>query len=131
MYLCRRTRLLTVFCALCGLLFTQWAVANYVCPSAIGGSFGSPATVAVMPCAEPMAMPMDAEQPGLCHAHCHAEKQSLDKYEAPRPVTAAALPADFTVRVLAPVFAGAALQAAHLTATTAPPLAIQNCCFRI
>ena len=84
-----------------------------------------------MPCAESMTLNMDDAQPNLCHAHCQTGQQTADKYELPAPVAIGALPADFTSPVIAPVFLGAPLQAPHLKRTTAPPVAIRNCCFRL
>ena len=57
-------------------------------------------------------------------------QQTADKYEVPAPVAIAALPADFKSSVTVPVLLGAPLQAPHLMRTTAPPVAIRNCCFR-
>jgi hypothetical protein len=128
----RRHRLTTVFVALFSLLFMQVAVARYVCPAtATSGTQASMVMADGMPCAESMSMTMDEGQPALCHAHCKADKQSLDKYELPAPVALGDMPANFTLAVVIPEFSGAALQAPHLRHATAPPVAIQNCCFRI
>lgn len=128
----RRHRLITVLAALVSLLFMQVAVARYVCPATAAiGTQGSMVMGYGMPCAESMSMAMDEEQPALCHAHCQADKQSLDKYELSTPVALGAMPANFTLTVVVPEFSGAALQAPHLMHATAPPMAIRNCCFRI
>ena len=128
----RRTRLITVFVALCSLLFMQLAVARYVCPSTVTSGDQSGMVMANgMPCAESMAMAMDAAQPALCHAHCLADQQSFDKYELPAPIAISAMPANFRLSVVVPEFSGVALQAPHLMHATAPPVAIRNCCFRI
>ena len=128
----RRNRLITVLFALVSLLFMQLAVASYVCP----GTASKVAEVAAMaeadmPCAESMTLAMDESQPNLCHAHCQAGQQTADRYELPASVVIVTLPADFTLPVTAPVFLGAPLQAPHLKRTTAPPVAIRNCCFRL
>jgi hypothetical protein len=128
----RRTRLITVLFALVSLLFMQLAVAGYACP----GTRAKVAEVAAMaeagmPCAESMAINMDDEQPGLCHAHCQAGQQSADKYQLPSPIAIDALPADFSLQIVIPPFLEAPLQAPHLQRTTAPPVAIRNCCFRL
>lgn len=128
----RRHRLITVIVALLSLLFMQLAVAQYVCPATASSKTESSMVMADgMPCAGSMVMTMDEEQPALCHAHCQADTQSFDKYELPPLVAISALPANFTLAVVVPEFSGAALQASHLVHATAPPLAIQNCCFRI
>lgn len=128
----RRHRLITVLFALFSLLSMQLAVAGYVCPAtAPGGTQSNMVMADGMPCAESMSMAMDEGQPALCHAHCKADKQSLDKYELPAPVALSEMSANFTLAVVIPEFSGAALQAPHLMHATAPPVAIQNCCFRI
>ena len=128
----RRTRLITVLFALCSLLFMQLAVARYVCPSTVtNGDQGGMVMAESMPCAEAMPMAMDAAQPALCHAHCLADQQSLDKYEVPAPIAISAMPASFRLATVAPPFSGVALQAPYLMHATAPPVAIRNCCFRI
>ena len=135
------TRLLTVLFALMSLLFMQLAVASYACPGLPGSGATSNAVVksamAGMPCAEEMAIdPVDSEpaqldQANLCHAHCQVGQQSADKYEPPSPVHITALPANFTILITAPVFSSTLVQATDLKRTTAPPLALQNCCLRL
>ncbi len=122
----RRHRLITVLFALVNLLFMQLAVASYACPSAV-----SKVAEAGMPYAGSLPLSMDDGQPSLCQAHCQASQQSADTHALPSPVALSALPAAFTLPVTAPVFSGAPLQASHLKRTTAPPVAIRNCCFRI
>jgi hypothetical protein len=128
----RRTRLITVLFALVSLLFMQLAVAGYVCPGS-GSKIAEAAAMAEagMPCAEAMPLNMDDQQTNLCHAHCQAGQQSADKYQPPAPVALGALPADFSLQAAIPVFSEAPLQAPHLRRTTAPPVAIRNCCFRL
>ena len=128
----RRHRLITVLFALISLLFMQLAVASYACPGA-GSKITEAAAMAEagMPCAESTAISMDDAQPNLCHAHCQAGQQTADKYELPAPVAIATLPADFTLPVTVPVFSGAPLLVPDLKRTTAPPVVIRNCCFRI
>jgi len=128
----RRHRLITVLFALANLLFMQLAVAGYICP----GSQSKIAEAAAMaeagkPCAEAMPLNMDDQQPNLCQAHCQAGHQSADKHELSFPVAISALPADFSLKIALPVFSEAPLQAPHLQRTTAPPVAIRNCCFRL
>ena len=127
-----RHRLLTVLFALVSLLFMQLAVAGYVCPGA-GSKIAETAAMAEagMPCAESMPLQMDEEQPGLCHAHCQAGQASVDKHESPLAAPIGALPPDFTIAVIIQVFSEAPLQAPHLQRTTAPPISIRNCCFRL
>ena len=121
-----RHRLFTALFALMCLLFAQLALAGYVCPGS-----GSKVAAASMPCAESMGMTMDEEQPSLCHAHCHAGQQKADIHQMP---VLASLPdhgADYQTNRVFAISPGAPLQAPLLRRTTAPPLAIRNCCFRI
>ena len=123
---------MTVLFALVSLLFMQLAVAAYVCPD----SGSKVARIAAMsasaaPCMESASMDMDDAQPNLCHAHCQIGQQSADKYQSVSPPAIDTLPANLTLRVALPSFAQAAFQVSHLQRTTAPPLAIRNCCFRL
>ena len=131
----RRTRLFTALFALVNLVFMQLALAGYVC----SGDKEKIAEIVVpagmvaanMPCAESMSIAIDVGQPILCHAHCQDEQQSSDTYRMP-PVTAiGALPADFCALVLLPSFSETPLQPPFLRRTIAPPVTIQNCCFRL
>ena len=127
-----RHRLITVLFALVSLLFMQLAVASYVCPGAGSKTAEMVAmTEAGMPCAESMSLSMDDEQPNLCHAQCQAGQLSTDRHQVPSPVAMDALPADFGLHVAVPAFSEAPLQAPLLQRTTAPPVAIRNCCFRL
>lgn len=128
----RRHRLITVLFALTSLLFMQLAVAGYICPGSASKIAEAAAMAeAGMPCAESMPLSMDDEQPSLCHAHCQASQQSADKHELLSPVSMGVLPADFSLQVAIPVFSEAPLQEPHLQRTTAPPVSIRNCCFRL
>ena len=139
MFTLRRHRLITAFLAVISLLFMQLAVAGYVCPTGgvAGVANGDSASVAMahhagMPCAESMAKTMDQNQPGLCHAHCQSDQQSADTYQLPSLPMMPAVVADFPlVAVTAAAARAAPLQAPLLQRATAPPLSVQNCCFRI
>jgi hypothetical protein len=130
----RRHRLITAFLAVVSLVFMQLAVAGYICPtggmSGVGGS--AMASHVGMPCAASMAKTMDQSQPGLCHAHCQADPQSADTYQLPNLPILAAIAADFPLMVVIAADAHVApLQAPLLQRATAPPLSVQNCCFRM
>ena len=128
----RRSRLITVLFALVSLLSMQFAMASYICPGTGSKLIEiSAMTEARMPCAESMAFSMDAEQPGLCHAHCQADQQSSDHYQVPLPAVLADLSAGFSLPRIVTAPLGVPLQAPLLKRTTAPPLAVRNCCFRI
>lgn len=137
MKLSRPSRLVAVFIALFSMLFMQLALASYACPGMVMESSQDKAQVS--PFTDNTSMPgcegMDQEQPGLCHAHAQGEwsKQSLDKPSMPdvQVFTPAGMVlvvevADFTMAM--PQTAPASRLLSH---TTAPPIAIRNCCFRI
>lgn len=126
MRLTRPSRFLAALVTLFCLLFTQLAVAAYACPGA--GAMTAAASSGSMPDCTDMEMP----QLMLCAAHCEAGHQSLDTPGTPhvQPFVAAALAV-----VLSGDSRQYALAAApptdRLTRSTAPPLTIRNCCFRI
>lgn len=134
MKLSRNNNILTALLALLSMLFMQAAVASYTCPGlqsegAPDGWVAGRAPASRMPgCDQP-----DAASPGLCHAHCLDGKSSLDKAEVPT-VTPAAVIVSTILLPLQPPLAlpqPAAAQASFLQRTTAPPIAIRHCCFRL
>ncbi|GJI93593.1 hypothetical protein RugamoR57_03110 [Duganella caerulea] len=126
----RFTRLLTAIVALFSMLYMQLAVASYVCPGVPAGSQDGPVAMVDMPDCQDM----DAAQPQLCHLHANGEpaKQSLD---SPAPDVPPFVPSALILElqlvdaVLLPD--AASYRPVALTRTTAPPVAIRNCCFRI
>jgi hypothetical protein len=132
----RRHRFIATVLTLISVLFTQLAVAAYVCPSMqIGQAL---ATIAALESTvEHQVMAgcdgMDSEQPVLCQDHGQVSQQSLDK-----PAFPDVSPFIATTLVQAIGLADSAdqdttVQGADrfLTRSTAPPLSIQNCCFRL
>jgi len=131
MTLTRRFRFVTVLFALCALLFAQGALATYLCPGAAKAAEVAQMEQAGMPCAETMSQAMDEQQPGLCHAHCQVAQQSADNFQVPALASLAQLGVVLTV-TFAPLEADrGALDSPQLRRSTAPPLAVQHCCFRI
>jgi hypothetical protein len=131
MFARRRCRLINVLFALVSLLFMQMAVAGYACP--MDGQAGEMAAMAEagMPCAGEM-FPIDAQQPALCHAHCQSAEQAADKVQAAMPAITVAAGFAYVlepIQVSSPAFPSA--QAPLLLRSTAPPIAVRNCCFRI
>lgn len=127
-------RFIAALIALFSMLFMQLAVASYACPNIrTGQQSASTAMSADSPEMSSGCMGMDIEQPSLCHAQDQVGNQSLDKPELPH------------VQPFAPVGLMQAIvsieaayhrlpsqpRALYLTRTTAPPLSIRNCCFRI
>src|SRR5438067_9692021 len=132
----RKHRVLTALIALFGMLFMQFAVASYACPGIqAGGSSGPAASMdapgdgAAMPdCGQP-----DSGKPALCHAHCEDGKSSLDKHQV-RTLAPAAILSVAMVVSAEPVMPDPGARVEHaslLQRTTAPPIAIRHCCFRI
>ncbi|WP_457330296.1 hypothetical protein [Rhizobacter sp. P5_C2] len=136
MKLSRTYRILTALIALFSMLFMQAAVASYTCPALQGGGdLGStvvdqPSMAAMPGCDQPQP---DSGNPALCHAHCLDGKSSLDKPQAPT-VTPAVVLVSTILFPLEPLLASpqpVAEQPSFLRRTTAPPIAIRHCCFRI
>ncbi len=137
----RRRRVTTALLALLHLLFMQLAVASYRCP--MGASLMSEvklgessavadATPLQSPCTESMpARAMDPDRPNLCQAHCLADAQANSQAELvlalglaqPGPPTVTFARADSS--------RGRPRPPPHRPPATAPPLAIQHCCWRI
>jgi hypothetical protein len=136
MRLSRRSRFAAAVIALLGVLFTQLAVAAYACPrmqiAQAMASIAAPVAAANhhdMPGCGGMAV----EKPTLCQDHGQGGNQSLDKPELPHVspfMTATLMQAvHHDERALPSAIPSAA--GLSLTRTTAPPLSIQHCCFRI
>lgn len=122
--------------ALFGMLFMQLAVASYACPGLTMGQ-GNDGAIAMSAASVGQNMAgcqgMDDAQPNPCQAYGQVGNQLLDKPDLPQvqPFVAIGLalpllPIDVTAAPTAiPV------ETAQLSRSTAPPLAIRNCCFRI
>jgi hypothetical protein len=126
----RRTRFLAAVVALFGLLFMQLAVAAYACPKLV-----QPHAVMLDALGQPMANcpEVDKQSPSLCQAHSQKAPQSLDKADPPsiQPFIALGLVASIVAPELT-AESGLDNAASFLRArSTAPPIAIRNCCFRL
>lgn len=127
MFMVRRSaqRLTTTFFVVLSLLFSQLALANYVCPPAAPAQ-SAPMAMEIAP-GEPCesmgmadGMPMDQEQPVLCHQHCVNAPQSFDPVQVP----AVSLPAVVQVLVvplLLDANAGESVVFAHAGRERPPP----------
>jgi hypothetical protein len=128
----RRTRFLAAVVALFGLLFMQLAVAAYACPNLAPVQ---QRTVMLDASGKPMVdcPEVDKQSPSLCQAHTQKVAQSLDKADPPsiQPFT----PIGLVASIVAPapaVESGFDNATSFLRArSTAPPIAIRNCCFRL
>ena len=111
---------------LLSMLFMQFAMASYSCPGMAPGV----ALQTMSNCED-----MDMAQPGLCHVHAYDQtsKQSLDKPDF--PLVQPFIPGRLVLALVTVDLAASALatlpESLLLTRTTAPPIAIRNCCFRI
>ncbi len=130
MKLSRPSRFLAALITLLSLLFTQLAVAAYTCPEPDAAA--AIMAMAAMHADMPGCRDMDQQQSGLCAAHCDTGHQTLDTPGAPHLQAFIAAELTVVLREGAAQYAIARMPAAsRLTRTTAPPLIIRNCCFRI
>lgn len=135
MKLSRPSRFVAALVALFGVLFMQFAVASYACPGHQTGQADEPVAISAGAGIQYMedCEGMDLEQPGLCHAHDQAGTQSLDKPDLPQARPFFSTGSALTLLPPDAVYLPSAGQFAEvqLTRSIAPPLSIQNCCFRI
>lgn len=131
MKLSRPSRFFAALLTIFSLLFTQLAVAAYACPNL------KLTPMSMSPGAGMEAMSgctrSDAQQPGLCKAHCDRNQQTLDVPSAPHvtPFVAASLSCVLPAPGLAPPVYASFDASLTLQHATAPPIAIRHCCFRI
>jgi len=102
-------RLTTTFFVALSLLFSQLALANYVCP----GQADAAAMAEMMASGEPCEG-MDQAQPVLCHQHCAGAVQSFEAVKLP----AASLP--MVVQVIVMPLVLQAIEAEALPVVSAP-----------
>ena len=126
-------RLLTTIVAIFSMLFMQLAVAAYACPET---SSGSQAAAAIAMAQDmPNCDGMDPEQSTLCHMFAYGEPttKSIDKPPVPNlpPFVAVESVLNLAIFDLVSPPAVQAYPPIALTRTSAPPIAIRNCCFRI
>jgi hypothetical protein len=128
----RSTRFVTALITLFSVLYMQFAVAGYNCPGhktepTVAMSTGS--DIAHMADCEGM----DKVQPNLCQAHDQVGNQSLDKPNVPPVQSFVAAGLALTLLPIEAAYRSLPEKSEHLqlTRSTAPPLSIQNCCFRI
>ena len=135
MRLSRRFRFAAALVALFSVLFTQLAVAAYACPrtqiAQAMQSIAAPAAVAHSDM--PGCAGMDAQDSPRCQDHGQGGNQSRDKPELPQvsPFITAMLVQAIAHDELAYPSSTPASAGLSPTRTTAPPLSIQHCCFRI
>lgn len=136
MRLTGKSRYVAALITLIGVLFTQLAVAAYVCPATqIANALEAAAIAHGATDRQSMDNCGDAPtgQPALCKAQTQVGSQSLDKPQLPdvSPFLAVVLVASLIHENHEVPFISSQITGHLLTRTTAPPIAIQNCCFRI
>jgi hypothetical protein len=136
MKLPKHLRLIAAVLAMVSVLFSQLAVAAYVCPSVAEGP-AEHALAAMQAMSEHHGASdcedMDDTQSSLCRTHCQGDNQSVERPQPPNVTPSIAVilvpevgTADVAYR---PIHAQAV--SFWLTRTSSPPLSIRNCCFRI
>lgn len=71
-------RLCPAFIVVLSLLFSQLALANYVCPAEVDAAAMAAMMASGQPCRD-----MDGAQPALCHEHGTASPQSFEPIKTP------------------------------------------------
>ena len=90
MFLRPSRRIGTTLLVVLAMLFSQLALANYICPT----DASQPAGMMEMAPGEPCdGMASDASQPVLCHQHCAGAPQSSDAVKVPTVTVSAVVQA--------------------------------------
>ena len=130
------SRIATLCVALFSMLFMQLAVASYACPgSTAGGARLVEANTATKQVEMAHCEGMDVAQASLCAALAHGEAAKQSSDHAQLSDAPPFIPVEL-VQVLhqidnSRIFARSAPRAVVITRSSAPPIAIRNCCFRI
>jgi len=123
----RTIRRCAALIGVCALLFSTLSVAAYACPvDAVTAD--SAATAMPDGCPD-----RDAEQPNLCKAHCTTGQQQTAQAAAdvpPLPLVHGLLATLFLPGVVTSAPSHHAVGATY-PGSTAPPIPIRNCCFRL
>lgn len=131
----RTLRILAAIVAIFSMLFMQLAVASYACPDLSKGSPNGGQSASAVAADMPNCEGMDPDQSTLCHLYAHGEpsKQSLEKTHVPdiQPFVPVTLVLNLRFFDVAFIPEAKPYLPIALTRTTAPPIAIRNCCFRI
>ena len=101
-------RLLTALLAVLSLLFSQMALASYVCPAESDAAAMAQMMASGQPCEG-----MDPAQPALCHQHGADAAQSFEAIKIPTP----SLPMVVQVLVIPPVLEATPAVAAPAAST--------------
>lgn len=136
MKLPKHLRFFAALLAIVSVLFSQLAVAAYVCPSVADGQLQQSISAMQSMADQHSAADcddMDDTQSSLCRTHCQGDKQSGDKPQTPNLTPSVAIVLVPEMRNDDAVHRSTHTQVSNfwLTRTSSPPLSIQNCCFRI
>lgn len=126
----RITRKLVSLLGIVAVVFAQLAVSAYACPVQFMG-MDEASTVNLV--REVHSNGRDAESPALCQKHCDNGQQNVNDTPQPQAFVPLAQAPAFIVTLLPdpPSPLAATPLVPSLLRTTAPPLSIRNCCFRI
>jgi hypothetical protein len=120
-----RVRVITV--AIFALLFAQWSIAAYACPS----TTASTAEGMMMAGCEGMANQLDQTAPNLCAEHCQYGEQS-DQLRTPTMPDVSLISLYFVPPVAATTESSPfVIVSSGLLTARPPPHTILHCCFRI
>ncbi|WP_420477186.1 hypothetical protein [Noviherbaspirillum sp. ST9] len=136
MKLPKHLRFFAALLAMVSVLFSQLAIAAYVCPSVADGQ-AQHALAAMQAMSEhhdaSACNDMDDTQSSLCRTHCQGDNQSVERPQPPNVTPSVAVILVPEVRSADIAFRPIHTQAVSfwLTRMSSPPLSIRNCCFRI
>ena len=117
-------RLRVVAITIFALLFAQWSVAAYACPSL------APQEREMTDCAGMMMSQHDEAAPNLCAEHCHyGDQGDQPRTHAPAVSQASLYTIPALRAVTEPAWRG--ISSSGLIAARPPPHSILHCCFRI
>lgn len=116
-----RRRILTTFCVVMSLLFSQLALASYICQPPLQAGMAMDTMASGEPCESMLSMDaqLDEQQPGLCLQHCAEAPLSFEPVQPP----AVSLPAVIQALRVPAVAEAASDGASHAAETgrTRPP----------
>jgi hypothetical protein len=136
MKLPKHLRFIAALLAMVSVLFSQLAVAAYVCPSVADGQ-GQPSLAMMQAMSEHHGASdcedMDDTQSSLCRTHCQGDNQTVERPQPPNVSPSIAVILVPEVGSSDVAYRPIQTQAVSfwLTRTSSPPLSIRNCCFRI
>lgn len=134
MNLPKRRRFIAALLAMVSVLFSQLAIAAYVCTGVADGERQSP--LAMMQAMSEYhgasdCEDMDDTQSSLCRTHCQGDNQTTERPQPPNVTPSIAIILISKVGSSDVAYRAVQAPVVGLTRTSSPPLSIRNCCFRI